>query len=195
LHRSPKKFVARRLAAAAVSCLGIAACGPAASTSGEATEPEPAYSVGCGAEGAFQARLYGAIAAELAWSSPQYECRGMPRPDGQGVRLFFAGLDAASGERLAFILAIPGFDRDATGREFDSTLTVIEEGSGRFFSTALDASCVTDIAAIDTPGPDAERLAVHGAVFCVAPLAEVNGDSSVSIAELSFAGMLDWDAS
>lgn len=195
MHQSPKKVVARRLAAAAVSCLGIAACGPTASTSGEPVAPVAAHSVGCAAEGVFHARLYGAIAAELAWSSPQYECRGMPRPGGRGIRLFFAGHEETSDQRLAFILAIPEFDPDATGREFDSTLTVIEEGGGRFFSTAIDASCVTEISAIDTLGPDADRLAVHGAVFCVSPLAEVNGDSSLSIAELRFSGMLDRDAS
>jgi len=88
----------------------------------------------------------------------------MPRPGGQGARLFFAGHEESRDQRLAFILAIPEFDRSAAGRELDSTLTVIEEGGGRFFSTAIDAGCVTDISAIDRPGPGAERLVVRGAV-------------------------------
>jgi hypothetical protein len=171
----------------------MAACSPAPDPPGQATEPAAVASPGCGAQGSFRARLYGEISADLSWPSPEYECRGMPRPDGQGARLFFSGHDEAGDQRLAFILAIPGFDQDAAGRELGSTLTVIEEGSGRFFSTATDASCLTDITTIDAP--EAGRVAVHGAVFCVSPLAEVNGDSSISIAELQFSGMLDWGGS
>jgi hypothetical protein len=191
LQESPKKVVARCLAAV-ISCLGLAACSPATGTSGEPPVPESSQAAGCGAGGSFHARLYGAVAADLAWSSLQYECRGMPRPDGQGVRLFFAGHEESRDQRLAFILAIPEFDLNASGRELDSTLTVIEEGGGRFFSTAIEANCVTDISAIDRTGPGAEQLVVRGDVFCIAPLPEVNGDSSVSIAELRFAGILEW---
>lgn len=192
---SPTIVARCRTAASLTVCVWIAACSPVTETSGEPTDPAPAASPGCGAQGSFHARLYGEISADLAWSSPDYECRGMPRPDGRGARLFFSGFESAGDQRLAFILAIPAFDRDAVGRELGSTLTVIEVGSGRFFSTATDTSCLTDIAAIDAPDPDSGRVAVHGAVFCVSPLAEVNGDSSVSIAELRFSGMLDWGAS
>jgi hypothetical protein len=31
-------------------------------------------------------------------------------------------------------------------------------------------------------------------MYCIAPLIEVNGDSSVTIDELSFSGLLDWDS-
>ena len=48
---------------------------------------------------------------------------------------------------------------------------------------------------IDAPDPESGQVAVHGAVFCVSPLAEINGDSSISIAELRFSGMLDWGGS
>lgn len=116
----------------------------------------------------------------------------MPRPGGQGARLYFAGHDTAGDQRLVFILAVPAFDPDAAGRELDSTLTVIEEGSGRFFSTATDSGCVTALSAVDAAGQDAQALTVEGSVFCVSPLAEVNGGSSVSLGELRFAGMLDW---
>lgn len=196
MQKSPTKLVARYAAAiSAVLCLGIGACSPAADRPGETTGPEPTESGTCGAQGAFRASLYGEIAADIRWSSRQYECRGMPRPDGQGARFFFAGHDDAGDRRLAFILAIPEFDRDAAGRELDSTLTLIEEGSGRFFSTATDANCATHIAGIDAMAADGARVTVRGTVFCVSPLAEVNGDSSVSVAELRFAGVLDWTSS
>jgi hypothetical protein len=194
LHQSSLKILARcRAAMAPFLCLGLAACSPAADTPPELAAPSPPEPGGCAADGTFRARLYGEIAADITWRGSQYECRGMPRPEGRGARLYFAGHDDAGDQRLAFILALPAFDRDAASRELDSTLTVIEEGTGRFFSTATDSGCVTDLSAIDPAAEDAGALTIHGSVFCVSPLAEVNGESSVSIAELRFTGMLEWD--
>ena len=190
MHPSPIKIAARcRAAMRALLCLGLGACSPAADAPSELAAPDPS---GCAADGTFRARLYGEIAADLTWRGPEYECRGMPRPEGRGARLYFAGHEDAGDQRLAFILALPAFDRDAAGRELDSTLTVIEEGSGRFFSNATPSGCVTNLSAIDTATEREQALTVHGSVFCVSPLAEVNGESSVSIAELRFSGMLDW---
>jgi hypothetical protein len=196
LQKSPTKFVARYATAVlALMSLGTGACSPAADRPAETADPERTESGACGAGGTFHASLYGEIAADIGWSDRQYECRGMPRPDGQGARFFFAGHDEAGDRRLAFILAIPEFDRDAAGQELDSTLTLIEEGSGRFFSTATDANCATAIAGIEAIADDGTQVAVRGSVYCVSPLAEVNGDSSVSVAELRFAGVLDWNGS
>ena len=70
--------------------------------------------------------------------------------------------------------------------------TLIEEGGGRFFSTVSESNCVTRIVSVDEAGADSRRVAISGDVYCVSPLAEVNGNSSVSIADLRFTGLLDW---
>ena len=176
----------------AAFAMGAAACRPASDTTIAPAADTTTASSRCAAPGYFRAQLYGEISADLDWSSEQYECRGMPRPNGAGARLFFAGDDRVNDRRLAFIVAIPEFDESASGKELSSTLTVIDEGSGRFFSTASGADCLTHVASVDALEPSAGRYAVGGAVYCVSPLAEVNGDSSISIAELGFAGVLDW---
>jgi len=116
----------------------------------------------------------------------------MPRPEGQGARLRFAG---QSGETpIAIIVAIPGLERGATARELGSNVTVIEEGSGRFFSTAGLGSCWTDILEQDETDDGGNGYFVAGTLYCIAPLAEINGDSSVTLRELRFGGYLDWGA-
>ena len=35
----------------------------------------------------------------------------MPRPDGAGIRLRLAAIDAATGNELVFIMALPDFER------------------------------------------------------------------------------------
>lgn len=176
--------------------LGICACERVADAPPRIPAGDAGTIAGCGEAGSFRVRVYGEITADLDWSHGQYECRGMPRPDDRGVRLFFVGPDRDAERRLAFILAIPDFDAaSAAGGEFASTLTLIEEGGGRFFSTSSNANCLTEIATVDAISTEADRFTVTGAVYCVSPLAEVNGESSVSIAELSFTGLLDWSAS
>jgi len=149
----------------------------------------------CGANGSLRAELYGAIAGNIEWSHDELECAGMPRPEGRGARLRFAGSVADGGRRVALILAIPELQRGETGDEYESNVTVIEEGSGRFFSTSRLGNCLTNITAVAATDDSGERYSIAGAVFCVAPLAEVNGESSLSIRELDFSGVLDWSAS
>ena len=44
-----------------------------------------------GDAGFLSMRLRGSIEAEIRWREPALECDGMPRPDGRGLRLHFAG--------------------------------------------------------------------------------------------------------
>ncbi len=103
---------------------------------------------------------------------------------------------AAGGDlQLAIIIAIPDLERGAVARELASNVTVIEEGGGRFFSTADLGNCLTDITGLEKLDVDADRYAIEGKLYCVSPLAEINGDSSVLIPELAFLGLVDWDSS
>lgn len=149
----------------------------------------------CGDNGRLSTELYGAVAATVNWSANDLECTGMPRPEGQGIRLRFAGATGDDDLRIAIIIGIPEFDRGVVSAEFSSNVTLIEEGNGRFFSTSNLNNCVTDIAAVKALDDSGDRFAVSGELFCVSPLPEINGDSSVSIAETQFSGLLDWDAS
>lgn len=152
----------------------------------------------CGEAGFLTTQLYGALETGVQWDAADLECEGMRRPDGMGARLRFAGI-TDDGHRVAFIIALPGLQPGVTGSEFGSKVTLIEEGNGRFFSSAELDICWTDI--VDLQGLDhgdasaQSRFAIHGNAYCVAPLAEVNGAAAVMIRDLEFRGLLDWNAS
>ena len=148
---------------------------------------------GCGSGGLVQATVYGALDGSVDWTGDAMDCEGMPRPDGDGVRLRFAG--TADTIPLAIIIGVNGIGPDETAAELPTNVTVIDEGQGRFFSTSDLDSCWTDVerhAAIDAISG---RYEIDGTLYCISPLAEVNGSGSVSIPELRFSGLVDWGPS
>ncbi len=152
--------------------------------------PPPAPSSECGERGYLRTNFYGEFSGPVDWTADDLDCEGMPRPEGAGARLRFAG---RAGElSLAIIVAMPGFERGAEARELGSNVTLIEEGSGRFFGTSGTGSCWTDV--LDQQQAAEHVYFVSGRLYCIAPLAEVNGDSSVTLRELEFGGYIDWSA-
>lgn len=117
----------------------------------------------------------------------------MPRPDGDGARLRFAG--GLSDRQIAFIIALPGLRRGVMSKELPTTVTLIEEGGGRFFSTVDQDLCWTDILELEADDRSEENYRISGRLYCVAPLTQVNGESDVLIPELEFRGQLDWGGS
>ena len=185
-------------AATAVLMLTTAALAGCKPTTRTTLEPAPAAAttlVPCGDAGYLRGRLYGAIPVSLDWSSADLDCEGMPRPSSRGARLRFAGVAAGGDLRLAIIIAIPDLERDVAGRELASNVTVIEDGGGRFFSSSDLGNCLTDITIMEKLDVDPDRYSIGGKLYCVSPLAEINGDSSVLIPELAFLGLVDWNSS
>ena len=173
----------------------LTACKPAAEPVANDLEMDIPKAMGCGESGYLRGRLYGAIAWTLDWNTGKLQCEGMPRPDGKGARLRFAGSIGVDERQVAIIIAIPELSRDSPGTEYASNVTLIEEGRGRFFNTVDLSNCLTDITAMTAIHADGDRHTISGSLYCLAPLAEVNGDSSVSITELQFEGLIDWSAS
>ncbi|MDH4126957.1 MAG: hypothetical protein OEV69_15120 [Gammaproteobacteria bacterium] len=151
----------------------------------------PAYH--CGSDGFLSSELFGAYQAHLQWSAADLECEGMPRPDGEGARLRFAG--KLDGRQIAFIIALPELRRGVPGKELATTVTLIEEGSGRFFSTADQNTCWTDIVELENIDASDASYRIAGRLYCVSPLMQVNGESDVLIRDLQFRGQLDWSGS
>ena len=154
--------------------------------------PPPPETRGCGERGYLRTSFYGEYSGPVDWSAGNLDCAGMPRPNGEGARLRFAG---QSGDlAIAIIVAMPDLERGSTAQELPSNVTVIEEGSGRFFSTSGLESCGTDIVSQQRIDESSDTYFIAGTLYCIAPLAEVNGDSSVTVRELQFGGQLDWSA-
>ncbi len=166
----------------------LGACEPATHTE---EPPQPlALDVSCGEDGRLVTRLFGSIAANIDWSTRDFQCESMPRPNGAGIRLRFTG--AVANEQLALIIALPDLRPGQSGKEFASNVTVTVEDSGRFFSSPNLESCWTDVTSQDQPAADEGRYTLSGTLYCVMPLGELNGDAAVSVPELSFASIVNW---
>ena len=177
------------LTAIAVTCASAATASPS-----DANKVEDA-ALNCGADGFLRTQLYGALAATLDWGKYDLECSGMPRPEGRGARLRFAGSGPGEGQQLAIIIAIPDLTRAALGDEYRSNVTLIEEGVGRFFSTPNLDNCLTNITSLSALDDSGDRFSIGGTLYCVAPLPQINGESSVSFSDVDFTGLIDWSSS
>ncbi|MEM1175351.1 MAG: hypothetical protein AAGA33_04575 [Pseudomonadota bacterium] len=182
-----------RLIFATSALLLLSACNadPAEPTPVVADAPTLANVVvdGCQLSGS----VYGAIEGAIAWRSDNLSCEGMPRPGGEGARLRFAGPHPGGDGTLAVILALPAHTRDTLSESIDSRITIIEEGNGRFFAANEVGSCWIDITGVTAL--DENRELTLGRLYCIRPLAEINGSSSLTLPELEFAGLIDWSAS
>lgn len=150
----------------------------------------------CAESGQFSGDLFGAIEVSVDWRNSGLECEGMPRPNQEGARLRFAGTAATNDDttELAFILAVPRLARGQTGAELPTNVTLIEEGSGTFFGTGDTESCWTDIHQHERIGNEnSMKFEIAGILYCVAPLAELNGMGSVTLRDVSFAGQVNWE--
>jgi hypothetical protein len=161
----------------------------------ESLAPE-SYELACGEDGRLVVALYGGIRAEIDWQQGALSCTGMPRPDDEGARMRLSGSvsDGDESRTLAFILGIPDLEMGRTGTELPTNVTLIEEGTGRFFGTQDNDICWTDVAKHEPIGGDGDRLhRIAGTLYCVSPLAELNGNASVTFTELTFSGRLNWE--
>jgi len=123
------------LAVLVATAIALAACKPTDKSHVEPAQEEPTAVMSCGDAGYLRGQLYGAIPVSLDWGAKDVNCEGMPRPNGRGARLRFAGSATGDKQQLAIIIAIPDLGRGTLGLELASNVTVIEEGGGRFFST------------------------------------------------------------
>ncbi len=137
--------------------------------------------------------LYGAIEGDIDWQAADLSCEGMPRPAGAGARLRFAGPHPDGDGTLAVIVALPAYARDTLAESLDSRITMIEEGSGRFFAANEAGNCWVDV--LSVASLDEDRDLATGRLYCIGPLAEINGSTSLTVPELEFSGLIDWNAS
>jgi len=186
--------IASELALLPAIGLAVLVCQTAALATAAAAPAEEA-APGCGDGGFLRTQLYGALTATLDWGKHDLECSGMPRPEGRGARLRFAGAGPGAGQQVAFIIAIPDLTREALGDEYRSNVTLIEEGAGRFFSTPNLDNCLTNITSLTALDDSGDRFSIGGTLFCVSPLPQINGESSVSFSDVNFSGLIDWSSS
>jgi len=171
--------VSRVIAALIVPLVLFTACeGPAASVDAKTATadsvPTKATAPACGQDGQLAVELYGSIRSSLDWHADVLSCTGMRRPDGEGVRVRMSGpLETGDEVRtIAFILGISGLDVGQTGSELPTNVTLIEEGTGRFFGTRDTSGCWTDVTSQEPMDDDGDQTyRIEGTLYCVSPLA------------------------
>ena len=168
---------------------------PAMDTKAPEAMGSQADDLACGEDGRLTVELHGSISASIDWQSDALACAGMPRPDNEGARVRMSGQIGTGDEArtLAFILGVPNLEVGQTGSELPTNVTLIEEGTGRFYSTPDTSGCWTDIASQVPIGDDSDQLyRIEGILYCVSALAELNGSTSVTFTELNFTGRINW---
>ena len=80
----------------------------------------------------------------LDWRGAALSCAGNARPDGKGLRLFFAGRPADGEDGLLLVLGIAADVSALPGREHTVSVTLIDEASDQFFHSPADR-CFTRI--------------------------------------------------
>jgi hypothetical protein len=170
----------------------LGACQKAPDSPAEPQEPEVVVESNCGDSAHLRTELYGSIARQIKWSAEELRCESMLRPNGKGVRLRFTGNAADS--QLSIILALPELQRGASGPESPTVVTLTVEGSGRFLTTPTLESCWSDIVTQELIEDGGDAYDISGTLYCVAPLGEINGDAAISIPEMAFRGIVDWNA-
>lgn len=139
-------------------------------------------------------RLRGSIETEIRWQEPALECTGMPRPDGRGLRLRFAGKREDGGE-LAIVFAAPELGMGVSAKGVPVNVTLLDGAGERIYGTQGDSRCVLDeVTQHPIEGGDASgrRFRVDAKGFCTAPARAVDGDGAVLLTRFDFAGIVTY---
>ncbi len=147
-----------------------------------------------GEEGFLSMRLRGSLDADIEWREPQLDCTGMPRPDGQGLRLRFSGPLEGAGE-LAVVFAAPALGMGVSARGVPVNVTLLDEAGERIYGTQGDGRCVFDeveqIALADASLPPRSfRVTARG--FCTAPARALDGEGAVLLTRFDFSGLVTY---
>ena len=136
-------------------------------------------------------KLHGGIAGDLRAMAANTLCSGMARPAARGLRLRFQTASPDGGDTLTLIFGIDALERGDIGSGIRTTVTVIDEGKQRFFSTGDQHNCFSDITKhTESDSPDTTRI--DGVVWCTSAVPELNGASSIRMPEILFRGRVAW---
>jgi uncharacterized membrane protein (UPF0127 family) len=140
--------------------------------------------------GFLRARLGGAIEADIDWRDPGLDCDGMLRPDGQGLRLRFAG-SLPDGRQLALLFAPRSLGEGESGRGLPVNLTVMDESAGMIYGTLGEGRCTLDEVEqtpLANPDPAQRSWALRARGFCTEPARALDGSGNVVLIRFDFAG-------
>jgi hypothetical protein len=136
-----------------------------------------------GCAGYVRGAVFGALDMDIDWSGSQLDCEAMRRPDGKGMRLFFAW-DPGDGERLVLVIGVDGATTSVAGPEKPANVTFIDERSGH---------CWTDIVRLAALPASDRSQQLEGRLYCAAALPALNDHSSLTLGDLHWHGQFEFD--
>lgn len=147
-----------------------------------------------------QARLRGAIDADIAWNDPNLVSEGGARPDGSGIRVSLAGELRPGGQRMRLVFGIGAPPGQPSVRAVPTNLTLILEGANRVYATLGDDKCSVDAltqqpVAVPGDAPAAGDYWVNARGFCMEPAATLDGAERVLISRFDFRGRIHLEES
>jgi hypothetical protein len=142
-------------------------------------------------EGLLRARLQGAVDAEIDWSAATPQCRGGLRPGGDGVRLLYKGNVAGAGPFLV-VIGIGPLRAGQSARNVPVNLTLVREGTGRFFATQGDDKCAMDEVRQEAVAGEAAAYRLTGRGYCTQPARAVGGDGAVLVSRFDVMAIVDY---
>ena len=140
-------------------------------------------------EGSLRARIDGDLRADIDWAPPLPQCRGGPRPGGDGVRLIYRGEVPGQGPLLVVI----GIGPLAPGQDLNqvpANVTLVREGTGRFYATQGNDKCAADEVRQTPVGDGSYRITVRG--YCVQPARTLDGTASVLMSRFDATAVVAW---
>jgi hypothetical protein len=155
-----------------------------------AADAAPAAANSCLAagDGALQARVRGAIDADIHWTNAQMTCEGGMRPDHKGIRVTLAGPMPDRKSRLRFVFGIALKDAaPGVAQVLPTNLTVILEGQQQLFATRGDDKCAIEeleVTPLLAHGGDRQR--VHARGYCTGPASNLQGTQRVLVSTFEF---------
>lgn len=158
----------------------------------------PVAAAGCLAagDGQLTARLRGAVVADLAWGNATLQCEGGERPNGEGLRLTFAGPLPATGamaaRQLRFIFGIDLKDSaPGAAQVLPTNLTVIFEGEQQVFATRGDTHCAVEtLERTPLPASVGRQQRVHARGYCISPATDLAGEARLLVPTFEFTGLV-----
>ena len=142
-------------------------------------------------DGYFRARLAGAIEANIDWPNSGTQCEGESKNAPPGVRLSFQRVPSGASD-LLFVIGLSGVREGRPGREMRANLTIIVQGTDRFFGTLGDSRCTVDsLSQRRLSSAKVYRVEARG--FCTQPAHAVRGDGAVLVSTFEFAGVVRYD--
>jgi hypothetical protein len=171
---------------------------PASAVPSTSTSPKAAAApAGCLAagNGFLRARIRGALNLDVNWQNAELECDGSARPDGNGIRLSFAGPLRSDGRRLRMVFGVSHAAEGDPGSALPTNLTVIFEGEKRLFATRGDDKCTVDKLQQERVGALAGNVRSYRVIasgFCVEPANALDASERIVVSSFDFAGRVTY---